>query len=75
VKKTILILTLVVLLVCVVAAQMPGKIWFYVAGKTDNGNLNIIYIEDRETGTRCYAVAPATVNVYPQAASISCVKR
>jgi hypothetical protein len=78
-KKIALIVAIAFVLGCVVSAQVPNKIWFYVAGRENN--VQFIYIEDKETGTRCYAITP-TFNAAENmgaathaGAAISCVKR
>jgi hypothetical protein len=75
-KGTILMLLASILFLasCLLVAQTKNKIWYYKAGKINNGSMEdfpteIYFIEDQETGTRCYAVRGV------EAAAISCVKK
>jgi len=71
-KKIIIIVSLIVVLVSgYLIGQSTQKLWVSIQYRSKGDR--VLFIEDLETGTRCYAIANDAVNVGGYA--ISCVKK
>lgn len=70
-KKVVKFLIICVLGAALMSATESSKLWVSIEDKSNHDR--VIFIQDRETGTRCYAVTNNEVNVSGYA--ISCVPK
>jgi hypothetical protein len=70
-KKLFVIVMLIIIAVASVRAQSKPKLW--VHKEYEEYGDRVLFIEDLETGTRCYAITNPTVNTSGYA--ISCVPK
>lgn len=69
-------IVLAFLLASISFAQIGSKVWVSIQWK-DSSNNEVLFIEDKETGTRCYALSNGDAKGYinSSAYAISCIPK